>query len=357
MDHKELLKRRFEFYKEIKSKVESHLGTSSRQLARYKKVFSTEIRSVRPQRASHQNFFQALKTTQILLFGDFHSEPQSIRSLLRVCRKLKPESLVLGLECIQFKHQAILDQFLLGELSESDFLERTEWVENLDFPFDSVKPLFHWASLNQVQIYAVNDSSTNLKVRDLKIAKNIKFFKDKNPTKLFIVQIGDYHLAQKHLPLNLKRLDRRLKVQTVFQSPDEVYFKWMQQKRSMTDFLKLGQNRWAVMAVLPWVKWQNYLLWLENSASIVADTEDAGIDLTDHIARFVRFLSEAMKLPADSSELSIYDISAVDSKKEFKGLDPQLRIKIKNDITDQKSCFVPELEKGVRAKSFFESYL
>ncbi len=346
MDHKELLKRRFEFYTEIKQKVESYLGKTSRQLEAYVATYSAEVRTFKPQRATQEMFFRSLAKIDVLLFGDFHSEPQSMRSLLRVCRKLKTEEIVIGLECVQYKHQGVLDRFISGDISEADFLQKIEWAAHWDFPFDFVRPLFHWASLNQIRIYALNDSSSSLKTRDLKIAKNIESIKKQFPDYLLIVQIGDYHLARKHLPASLKKVNPKLKIQTVFQSPDEVYFKWMRNKKTVSDFLKIGPDRWAVMAVLPWVKWQNYLLWLESSTSIAESSEDSDVDMTDHIARFVQFIGDAMKWTADVSELSVYDLSALDLKSEFKGLDRTMKTKIRNDISEQKSFFVPELKKA-----------
>ncbi len=348
MDHKELLKRRFEFYTEIKNKVKIFLGRPSRTLESYENAYTDELKKIKPQLSNKEIFFKALKTCDILLFGDFHSEPQSIRSLLRVCRKLKPNQIALGLECVQFCHQEWLDKYFSGDISESDFIQKTEWLKNWDFPFEYVKPLFHWASTHKVPVFGINQLSSNLKYRDKALAQNIHTVHKVCAERLLIVQIGDYHLAKKHLVFELKKELPRSKVQVVFQSPDELYFELIQNKKSVPDFVKLGRNRWAVMAILPWVKWQNYLLWLESTSVHKAETD--GIDMTDHIARSVQFLSETLKISTSCSEMSIYSLNDIKFSVEFKGVDVKIKNKIKKDILDQKSFFVPELKKGYLAQ-------
>lgn len=346
MDHKDVIQRQFKFYQEIKKKAEAFLGKSSPHLQRYKKVYHSELLKLKPKKSTNLDFFKSLTKTDVLIFGDFHSEPQSIRSLLRICRKLKTSELALGLECVQFAHQDILNQFMAGEISEKDFIKLTDWDKNWDFPFDFVKPLFHWANLNSVPLFGINKSAVSLSVRDKKIAQNIKAIKNQEPKRLLIVQLGDYHTASKHVKSELKKNSPALKVQTVFQSPDELYFRWMATQKVVPDFIRLGRDLWAVMAVLPWVKWQNYLLWLENSGTYQMIDPEHEIDMTDHIARFVKFLSDAVHLPTDVSEVSIYALTDVNRTTEFKNLDTKVRSKIKKDIEDQKSFFVPELQKG-----------
>jgi len=47
MDHKNLLKRRFDFYKEIKKKVEVYLGRQSLAIRQYKKNYDLELGQIK----------------------------------------------------------------------------------------------------------------------------------------------------------------------------------------------------------------------------------------------------------------------------------------------------------------------
>ncbi len=345
MNHKDLLKRRIEFYEEIKNRVETILGKSAASIERYKKHYLTEIKIAKAKTTTSDIFFKSLAKTDILLFGDFHSEPQSIRSLLRVCRKLKPQELALGLECLDAKYQKVLDKYLTGQISEADFIVQAKWNKNWNFSFQFVKPLLHWASQNKVPVYAINQMHANLLVRDQKIAMHIRKNFLIDTSRLLIVQMGDYHLAKNHLPISLRNIFPKYKIQTVFQSPDDLYFKLLESKNNVSDFIDLGKNRWAVMAVLPWVKWQNYLLWLESSQSHLK-SEDDEIDTTDHIARCVRFLSDTLKIETNTASVSIYALTEINFSEEFKQLDVSAKRKIQKDISDKKSFYVPELQKG-----------
>ena len=349
MNHKDLLQRRLEFYTEIKNKVESYLGRSALALTSYKKAYFSEVKKLTPKASSQESFFKALKHHDVLLFGDFHSEPQSVRSLLRVCRKLTANNVALGLECVHFNQQHLLEKYMSGDISEADFIQQTNWNKNWDFPFEFVKPIFHWASLNKVPIYGINKTDKNLAIRDKKIAQNIKVIQTMNPNRLLIVQIGDYHLAKKHLPIEIKKVASKLRLLTVFQSPDDLYFKLLNQKKNPPDFIQFNQNQWAVMAVLPWVKWQNYLLWLESSGAF--DLNDEDVDMTDHIARCVLFLADTLKIPTETSEISVSSLIEIDLKSEFKSLDIKIKNKIHKDLDDGVSFFVPEKQTG-----YLESY-
>lgn len=343
MDHKDIFRQRFEFYTEIKNKVEAYLGHANKRLALYKQTHSAELKSLKPKIATTADFFETLKSTQILLMGDFHSEPQSMRSLLRICRKYKSKKLVLALECIYLKHQVVLEKYMAGLISEIDFIRQTSWSKNWNFPFLSVKPLLQWAIQNDVAVHAVNSSDADLNQRDLKIAQNIKKIVNRYPGKLLIVQIGDYHLAQKHLPKEIYKILPKIKLQTVFQSPDEIYFQQMKKHKSVPDFVRFNKQQWAVMAVLPWVKWQNYLLLLESTGANWSDDE---VDVTDHVARAVQFISDSLNIQTDLSEISVYVLADFEPASEFVKTDAHLKNKIKTDISDQKSFFVPELKKG-----------
>jgi uncharacterized iron-regulated protein len=350
MDHKDLLKRRIEFYRETKHRVESILGKTSVSIERYRRHYLAEIKKTKAKKVTTDVFFKSLKKTNVLLFGDFHSEPQSIRSLLRVCRKLKSRQIALALECIDARYQNVLDKYLSGQISESDFIVQSKWNKNWNFSFQFVKPLLHWASQNQVPVYALNQSHSNLSLRDLKMAANIKKQFSLNTERMLIVQVGDYHLSKNHLPKCIRKVLPQKKIQIVFQSPDDLYFKLLKTNKSVSDFVSLGKNRWAVMAVLPWVKWQNYLLWLEGN-QLQSKLSDDDVDMTDHIARCVLFLSDTVGIQTETSALSVYSSAEIEFRDEFKGLDVLVKSKIKKDMSDFKSFYVPELEKG-----YLESY-
>ena len=116
-------------------------------------------------------------------------------------------------------------------------------------------------------IYGINTygAKANLKLRDRHFAQVISAVQAQHKNKTVLTQVGDFHLAKKHLPIELKKINKSLVINSIYQSPDALYFKTLKSSSKKTsDFLDLGDHRWALMTVVPWVKWQDYLLFLES---------------------------------------------------------------------------------------------
>ena len=351
MNHKTLTEAHKNRYIKAQQKVAELLGDSDRSFLNYKKQYEKELKSYKKLRpVASESFIQQIQSADLIMVGDFHSEAQSVRSLLRICRSLDSNSIVLGLECLSVEMQKYIDAYLMGDLSENKFLHHIKWSERWGFPFKLYRPLFRWAIDNKVSVYGVNYSSPSLKLRDQKMARLIHQLQKKNPHKRFVLQIGDYHLASKHLPLQIKKVNPRLRQQVVFQSPDEVYFNWIRRNKHKdhVDFLKLGKNKWCVFSVLPWIKWENYLINLEQSIENSSyDLEDPSesLDLMDYLNQHIEFLTEVFKIPVNLSEYEVVQTKDALRKKVKKLSLPMAKAHTEKMALDQ-VVFVPELKLG-----------
>ena len=344
--------------KQLRQQVESIVGVPSSELKKYANRYESELRRSQPESSSSEHFFKASKSSDVILVGDFHGQAQSARSLLRICRRLGSE-IVLILECIKSKDQKYLDLYLKGHLTETDFLKVIKWKKSWDFPWEHTKLILDWAQANNVAVYGMNldFKKIPIKNRDQHFAKIItnlytQLKSDADlPTMLsrkkIIAQVGDYHLAKMHLPHEInKNAKKNIKIQTVFQSPDQIYFKIIKAKKNkkenlikISDFFKINNNRWALMTVIPWVKWQEYLLSLENI--------DHADDVSDHVSRFVKFMSESFGFKTDTQGLNIYLSCDLQVSKKISKLKLPLRKKIRKQIKNKQSFYIPEIEIGI----------
>ncbi|MEK6628769.1 MAG: ChaN family lipoprotein [Bdellovibrionota bacterium] len=354
MNSTRLVQIRKDFYYNIKKRVESIIGQETKELKNYRETYDKELSKLRWQTIDKRHLFARLKSADIVLVGDFHAQKQSTRGFLRIIRKMK-SPLVIALECLRAKDQADINLYLTGQISEKEFLTNVAWKKNWGFPWENYRPLFKWAQQNKISIYGINADSNvkTLKERDKLSAEVIKrIYLQHKKFKIF-VQYGDLHLASSHLPLAVKRALKttmpKLNQCVIYQSPEVLYFKIMEKQMELTtDVVKLDQDRWALNGLPPWVKWQDYLLYLESGFDKKIKVHD--VDPTDTVAGTVNFLTGSFGLKIDTSRLSIY---TSDDNSFFELIDKcpySLKNKVIDNIREGYSFYIPEIECGYLAR-------
>lgn len=95
---------------------------------------------------------------KIVLLGEHHDNMEHHRWQLQMItglHTLNPE-IVLGFEMFPRKAQPILDKWVSGELSEQEFLKQVGWDEYWSFDPSLYMPMFNYARMNAIPIYALN---------------------------------------------------------------------------------------------------------------------------------------------------------------------------------------------------------
>lgn len=357
MKSKNWLDIRKELYRQVRNHVRAHLGQESAGLMAYQKAYEKEF--LRPWRiADRDGLIKAAGAADFLFFGDFHALQQSQKAQLRVLKTLPAgQKMVLGLECFQAAHQKSIDRYMDGKLSEKDFLKAIQWDKTWGFPWEHYKPILRWAQKRKAKIIGLNlltkdQSARSLSKRDKFAAGLLWQAKQTHPDHQVIVIYGDLHLAEHHLPLNLKKrwpkdFDKRSVF--VFQNSEKIYFDLLARELELqVDVVKLTKNKFCLMSVPPWVKWQNYLLYLEHYDS--GFDEDA--DFTDYVAKYVKVISEDLSVKVQEGSFSVY--SAQDDNfwdllsDEFEGSELDWYESL---IEEGESFYVPELSAGYLARS------
>ncbi|MFZ3229293.1 MAG: ChaN family lipoprotein [Pseudobdellovibrio sp.] len=345
MDSTRLAQIRKDFYLSTRARVESIIGRESTQLSNYRMQYEKELRRLKCVAAQKKHFISRLKQAEVVLVGDFHVQKQSSRGLLRILRKMD-SNFVLCLECLNAGDQKSIDQFLIGELSEKEFLRDVQWKKNWSFPWENYRPLFKWAQQNKIKIYGLNNNNQALKTlnqRDVFAASLLKNIKKHNKSKKIFIQYGDLHLASMHLPKQIRKVLAGIDLCVVYQSPEVVYFKIMEEQKELTtDVVRLSENQWALNVLPPWVKWQDYLLYLESGIDKRIKKTDQ--DLTDNVAHTVQMLSESFGFKSDLSALSVYSSDDDSFFDQIETLPLNLRKRILENIQDGQSFYIPELQ-------------
>lgn len=307
----QLRKRLFE---QIRGQVSLRLGEESSGLAKYRQTYERGFRK-KWLASSKKEVLKALQGAPLVFMGDFHALQQSQKAHLRILKSLKnPAQWVVGLECVEARHQKVLDQYLAGKISEREFLKGCEWKKNWGFPWDHYRPIFRWLAKHKVRAVGLNmktnkRSAQTLKDRDRFAAEVIEKVRSQYPEHSIFVIFGDLHLAENHLPLEIKKksgkeiLDRAI---FLYQNNERVYFQMLEKGLDLElDVVRFNQNTFCLQNVPPWVKWQNYLLFLEESYDLELGDES---DYTDHVAQYVRLISDDLGQEVGVNHFSIYSL-------------------------------------------------
>ena len=145
--------------------------------------------------------------------------------------------------------------------------------------------------------------------RDQHAAKVVQDAYQKHQDHLIYVIYGDLHLAHNHLPQQLREvLGKKVNTLIVFQNSEKLYFQLSRRGEEHDfDVLKRSSNRFCVQSSPPWVKWQTYLMYLDENHDVdLEDEEDDAIDYTDYLSAQIRFLLKDLEIQLKVDDIEVY---------------------------------------------------
>lgn len=351
---------RKELYRQMEAQVRVRLGGEDPEVARYRREYEKEFEK-KWRSSSRDELFRRLQKARLVLMGDFHALQQSQKSHLRVLKNfLTGRPVVLCLECFEAADQDLLNAFMAGKMSEREFLKSIEWSAKWGFPWDHLRPLIRWAQEKKIPVYGINRifkkrSVASLKSRDFFAAQKLHQILLQHSDAVVFAIYGDLHLAEDHIPgevLKLAGPSFRKHLFRIFQNSEKIYFQILRRElESSVDVVELSATSFCLLSVPPWVKWQNYLMYLERTYDLGLDEDEESIDYTDHISGYVKIISEELGNPLSCDDLSVYtaqdtafwvQVEAHFSPKELKWIETL--------IEEGSSFYVPSLGIGYLAR-------
>ncbi len=100
----------------------------------------------------------ALVRQQAVLLGETHEDPEHHRWQLHTIaalHALRPE-MVLGFEMFPRRVQPILDEWVAGRLTDTEFLARVEWPRVWGYDAQLYLPIFQFARMHRIPMLALN---------------------------------------------------------------------------------------------------------------------------------------------------------------------------------------------------------
>lgn len=351
-DRKNWIRIRQEMFRQLQAEVAARWGRESGEMRAYRTSYEQDLER-RWTPARREVFLSEIVAQRMLLLADFHALQQSQKAHLRLFSALSEieRPRILALECVDRRFQTVLDRYMAGRMTEKEFLKRVRWKEDWGFPWEHYRPLFQWAAQHKWTLVALNDGArSRLKARDRYAARKLCELATLRPEAQIIAIYGDLHCASDRLPKEIHdRSAGALNSCVVLQNPEPVYFKLLGRGLDhAVEVVRWNRQRWGLVSVPPWVKWQNYLLYLEHSA----DSElSEGGDPTDQVAGYVRWLSKELHLNVKDSELSVYTAGDPDLwEKIRKTSSPREREWLELMIEDGRSFYLSTAGWGYLAR-------
>jgi len=228
--------------------------------------------------------------SQIVLYGDFHTLAQSQRGLLRILRALvakgKSSQMVVALEMLRHHDQQAIDEFLGQMISEEDFLLRIDYQHFWGFPWINYRVIFDLCRNHHIKIIGINSLNggrDSLETRDRFASGVIRRHLAEHPGQRILCLVGEYHLAEQHLPKYLRlagteeaRAGRAgteeakgsggqgPRILKIFNNIDQYYFDLEHDLSGLnTEYLRLSDDSFCVLNTPPWIKWLSLTMWEE----------------------------------------------------------------------------------------------
>ena len=240
-------------------------GQANPAIASYASRFQKSLpRNFR--RCSPQYLIEQIQYTDILLFGDFHTLADSQKAFFEVLRQTYDQNptrpITVALEIFAGSDQTHIDDYLSGQMPEEYFLKRIDYHKKWGFPWENYKPMIDFCVRHKLPILGINqhlNSKDRLAKRDAFAAQVIASVQEKDPSALVLCLIGEYHLADEHLPAYLKPK----KVLRVVNNMDEYSLAALSEPIQSFEALEMSSNFFCVLNTTPWLKWQTLAMWEE----------------------------------------------------------------------------------------------
>ena len=366
--HKKLLSLQKSILEDLKAEVRTYLEGLSASLKKYYHEYKKEFKSFE-RVSSKKEILEEVLQSNIVFTGDYHTLNQSQRTVLRILREIveTKKDIILGVEFFLISHQEYIDQYLKGDISETELLEKTDFINSWGFDWNNFKPLINFSKTHGLKVVALNtyraegrletDTYETLDERDHKAAEIIAELTADNPEHLIYVIFGDLHVASNHMPKKVKALLKNKKLQRkttiIYQNSETIYWKLAEEGlEHEVDIVKLREAVYCIENCTPWVKLQSYLKWQErtdaltpqlSSAWAAFEPEDNIIDYNDQVLSYLSIISEFLELPVEElDQFYVHTLDDVDFYKALSGKLTKAEIQwVKKQLQLRRSFFIP----------------
>ncbi len=260
------------------------LGVDRNSRRRYIRDFHEEF-STYHDVASLDDLSVACYKADLIYVGDYHALPSSQDFAARLIDDIAARSreVTLCLEMVYARSQRVLDDFMRGESSETDFLRKIRYDLDWGYDWSSFRRLFDVARARGIPVFGIDCEPRSgfrfIQRRDAHAAAHITGIARRRPGTRIIVVVGESHLARRHLPGKVRELMKKEGLEkrsvVVVQNQEEIFWQLAARGLEHVDVVAMGRDRFCVFNTSPLAKYEAYRQTLERWTA----EGDDGLDL------------------------------------------------------------------------------
>ena len=257
-------------YDRALTEAREYSGADSVAIGKYQQEFEASLPTAF-ESINERKLLSAMDSSKIVLFGDFHSHKQNQRAFLKILSSYqhRPDHapITVYLEMFKSKDQAHLDRWQAGDSTDQELQEAIKYHQTWGFPWNNYCPILHYCRHHQIPLIGINTArggKDSLEKRDAHAAAIIHKFRKGHLAAKSLCLIGEFHLADRHLPsaLTTHRSATTTAVPLrIFANLDKYFFANNPNKLHQQDeYLSLNKSTYCVINSPPWMKWHSHSL-------------------------------------------------------------------------------------------------
>ncbi|MFL5321208.1 MAG: ChaN family lipoprotein, partial [Myxococcaceae bacterium] len=332
---------------QISEAVEGASRTFKAYEARYRRRTAGPGRVIR-----RSDVGESVRDSDIVYVGDYHTLRLSQRTYLELVQdSLKDDRrTVLAVEFVEGRHQALLDAYLRGHLSERAFLGRIGHGASTAYDlWTGFKPVLTFAKEHGLDVVAIDKRATgerSLMIRDGYAAQRIAEAASAKDRPRVMVLMGQFHVAPCHLPAHVESElgEMRRKSLVVYQNCDGVWWSLARRgKLEGVDAVRLREGELCLLRASPVVCQQSFLDYLEAERG---DEPLGGRSATERFRELARLIARFVGADVrdgidDVCVATASDPDFLDEVQTRGGLNRSELSQLRRQILSRESYYIP----------------
>ena len=301
-----------------------------------------------------------LHSADVVLIGDYHALPAAQRhaaSLFEQRALVGDRPVVLGVETIYARDQHILDEWWRREIEENELRQRIRFDLDWGYDWTPFYNLLVTARDHAEALYGLDcmprEDLRKIGARDRHAAAKIAEIRLRHPDAVIFVLFGESHLAPGHLPRELHQFMPGVKILTVLQNIDALYWRAAGEPTHKVEAVRVNDGVLCVFNATPLEKYESYRLFLDQW-SRCDDGPDFAPTIYNLIDSLVRFLEINRYSPHNSTQPKflvdmlpeVYGASSEGMLRRLlsrKGIDEAGREAMLASVEERGSAYLPQV--------------
>jgi len=336
-----------------------HLALFRRQRAQIARVVDGQTASFRTYEARFRRrttgyrsvttlpaVYQQVQTADIVYVGDYHTLPLAQETYLALVERALASGrrVVMALECVEGRHQATVDAWRAGRVTERSLLAKLGHASGT-----GTKALLAFARKHKLEVVGIDrraQGERSLELRDAYAAERVARAARAPDRPLVMVLVGQYHVAPCHLPAQVERAlgAETRKGLVVYQNAEGVWWRLAREGRvGAVEAVELADGTLCLMNASPVVCQQSFLDYLEAEAG---DTPLLDRGAAERFREMSALIGRLAGVPVGRALDTVDVVSAADgdvlARIQRRGRFTQSELsQLRRHILSRESCYIP----------------